>query len=246
MRSKYYIVIISVLFVICILINASYANDPVNLENKVSNFALKNQIIERAASILGLDSISSKTREGLVEKSDFIDVVDSTTPYISSIIDGSRILRVEFDSVVLKLRKFNDTGRLNFIVFIDPEPGELIKITSKKDEFNLGDWKISSAKEQEKILGSEKYCGIPKVDPKISFIEALDSIIKNPLKAFYIEGLYVLHSSSDETPRPVWNIKVYTTKEPPENINYNSKLGYPMIRSVVDAMDGKFIMGSNF
>ena len=67
----------------------------------------------------------------------------------------------------------------------------------------------TSAQAQLEATG-ERYLAFPTIDPKITFLDALDVVLSSgigsPFHAKEIDGLYVMHSKGESDPRPAWVI----------------------------------------
>jgi len=178
-------------------------------------------------------------------------MVDSTTPFLAYRINGRRVWRIEFNDVILRLEKATpeelEKHPRDFVVYIDPEPGHLLKVVSQMEGYDEEDWHKPAAELAEKQLGRhEQYPGFPDKEPHVAFVDALGAIRTNPICAQEIVALYVMHSHLDKAPRPVWDIHLYGIRtalsiKAPDLPSYQRDHW----RVLVDAVTGDFIFGGN-
>lgn len=146
---------------------------------------------------------------------------DDQTPWLHSQINGKQLWQVGVD-VNLELlvenragdtlRRFDQNSR-KFMVYLNPETGQIIKMSSEPGyDYPHKPTKPSAEYAEDQLrrvkLGgsSEFYHGFPDMPPKVSFVEALRSVLNDPFSAHEIHALYVMHSRRGDTPRPVWII----------------------------------------
>lgn len=183
---------------------------------------------------------------------------DDNTPFLRNQINGKQDVWVqEIKNVRLKLKStapgYNDKYNRTFTVFIDSNGGTLLKITSKFDEYDpnlLPEPNAFSAEKQLRGRG-EFYLGFPKEPPKISFFDAMDVCVGNPVEAKEIDAIYVLWKSRvSPEPRKVWIITLRGVSipsfGPPPWIRSDSPAEYTRMRTVVDADTGRAILATGF
>lgn len=143
-----------------------------------------------------------------------VDVNDDNTPFLHRQINGKKnVWRIEIKNVRLKLKsvwpRYKDKYLRNFEVLVDHNTGHLLRIRSKFDGYDpnmLPEPPAEWAEARLRGTGYEIYHGFPAEPPKISFLEALNSIGGHPLSAKEIYALYVMESKMKSQPRPVWAI----------------------------------------
>jgi len=138
-------------------------------------------------------------------------ITDDNTPFLHKQIKGRNVWVAEYKDFKLELKSVlkDDKYKRNFKVYIDPNDGTLLKITSKFEGFDPNFPKAPSAATVERLSKGVSY-SFPKEPPKISFLDALDAaqtgMPSNPLEAKEIEGLYVWYSNPLFQARRVWII----------------------------------------
>jgi len=201
---------------ICVIIPLSVAlsaggDDRAEWRLKTSNDAISSALVHTGFSTLrySLDRA----------KSGVVTLTGDETPFLHDSINGKEFWKVDIDSVHLaidvelksgEIVQRVDTNLRNFTIFLHPKTGQIVRISSDPGDYPHKPPKPSAeqAEKQLQSLGpkSEKYHGFPDVPPKISFLEALRSVIHDPFSAHEIHVWYVMHSMGDDTPRPVWII----------------------------------------
>jgi len=206
--------------------------------------------------------------EGITRSFEQVDINDDNTPFLHTQINGKKdVWLVEIKNVRLKLKStppgFKDKYVRNFQVFVDPNSGHLLKITSKfdgNDPNMLPEPPAAVAESRMKNSGNEMYHGFPAEAPKLSLLDALDVICSkgysSPFVAKEIYAVYVMHSSMGwgSRPRPVWAITLRGIPPiappgypgPRKTKKYRSPVWeLNHIRIVVDARNGKVLFGTS-
>lgn len=208
-----------------------------------------------------VDQVFRVTQLGVVSKKasakETILATDDT-PFLSAQFIGRPVWRVEFEQGSLKLKSavpsFPDAYLRKFIVTIDKNTGRLIRVESKSEEKirDIHPEPSPVSAENQMRVGKEIYAGIPDVDPKIAFMDALDIVlakgIGSPFLAREICGVYVIHSKMGSQPRPVWVITLRGL--PPMPLRGSSRDSVPVwqrnhMRNVVDALTGEFLLATS-
>ncbi len=208
----------------------------------------KEQATSRVRRILGLpDRSPLKLTAGLVT------LKEDNTPFLNGQIVDRPIWQVVIADWKLQLKSAPadavDCYARTFDALLDPKDGKLLKILSR---WPKGVPPIApqppadSAETQMNNAGLEKYHAFPETEPLISFLEALDVVLKdgglgNPLVAKQILAHYVVRSAMGREPKAVWAITLRGI--PPFRAAYP---GVPVdarnhARHIVDAKTGKWI-----
>ena len=253
------VVIMSILFVLLTggaLVSGEECRPDLSKQNEVEAYV---------GALTGFDRL-----EGVTKSLKRVDINDVNTPFLHREISSRKnVWRVEMKNVRLKLKgaepQFKDKYVRTFAVFVDPNTGHLLKITSKFDGHDpnmLPEPPAEVAEQQITTFLGESYLGFPNEPPKVNFLDALGAgLAGNPLLAKEIEALYVMHSRKGleffgitPEPRPRWVITLRglppregtrvhaqgleaATEEPAWGQNHS--------RNIVDAATGKCLMGSN-
>ena len=148
-----------------------------------------------------------------------------TPHFLSQELAGKHVVRsIQTTFLTLKLKSatpaFPDkyAGQRVFTVLIDKQTGQLLNVRSRflRDARDMRpEPNATSAQAQLEATG-ERYLAFPTIDPKITFLDALDVVLSSgigsPFHAKEIDGLYVMHSKGESDPRPAW---VITLRGPP-------------------------------
>jgi len=200
-------------------------------------------------------------------KSGVVTLTDDETPFLHDSINGQEFWQVNIDSVRLvidvelesgKTVQRVDTNVRDFVVFLHPKTGQIVRISSEPDDYPYKPPKPSAEQAEDQLrrvkLGgsSEFYHGFPDMPPKVSFVEALRSVIHDPFSAHEIHALYVMHSRRDGTPRPVWIIDLRGLDPAPMTMGGPGRTAVVPIeernhrRNGVDAMTGAHLFTTTF
>ena len=193
-----------------------------------------------------------------------VDVNGDNTPFLHAQINGKRdVWLVEIENVRLRLKSappgFEDKYVRNFQIFIDPNTGHLLKITSTfdgNDPNMLPEPPAAVAERQMRNSEREIYYGFPTDPPKISLLDALDAILSkgrgNPLLAREILAVYVTHFRRRSRWRPVWSVTLRgippVAVKGPRGLHQGK---WPAVwqsnyvRNVVDANSGQVLFATN-
>ncbi len=209
--------------------------------------------ISRAILLSGLDVVSDKI------SAERMTLTGNKTPFLSEQLNGKSVWRVRFGPGSLKLKSsqpgFVDKYQRIFDVILDATTGQLFGVECKfggAAEEMRPDPETASAERQLRAA-SEVYVGLPAVDPKITFLSALDVVLTNgggsPFVAKEIAGIYVMDSEMNSAPRAVWVITLRGL--PPYSFHGPAAETVPIwhrnhMRSVIDAMRGKFLFATNY
>lgn len=189
---------------------------------------------------------------------DRITIKDDDTPFLARQLVGTVAWRVEFEDISLTLKSavssFQDPYRRSFIVLIQEETGILWSVKSVSDKKDIDLKPEPSAAVAEEQLGPEGeiYVGLAAANPGISFLNALDVILKrgnsSPFLAKEFYAVYVLESIHGATPLPVWSITLRGIPPIPVTERYGNTIPVwqrNRMRSVVDANSGKLFFSTN-
>ena len=203
--------------------------------------------------------------EAITKVFERVDINDDNTPFLHTQINGKKdVWRVEIKNVRLKLKSAppgsKDKYVRKFQVFVDPNTGHLLKVTSTfdgNDPDMLPEPPAAVAETRMKNSDNEMYHGFPAEAPKITFLGALDVIVSrapSPFVAKEIHAVYVMHSTTrwGSRPRPVWAITLRGI--PPITLSvpagWRKENQIPVwqrnhIRVVVDAKNGKMLFATS-
>ena len=204
---------------------------------------------------------------GITKSFEKVDVNDDNTPFLHKQINGRKgVWRVRIGNVRLKLRSgvpgFKDRYVRNFELLIDPNTGDLLRITSRFDgnDPNMLPEPPAAYAEKQFLSGEEVYHGFPAQAPKINFLEALNSVgsngIGSPFLAKEIYAVYVMHSEKGRPHRAVWAITLRgipyrpLTGKPLSLIDVPDEQVVPVwkrnkMRNIVDATTGKVLFATS-
>lgn len=214
-----------------------------------ANWALQgaDQAVAKARQIVGLSD-----RMDLPGSAEIVILAEDNTPFLSDQIIGRQVWHIVISNWRLELKSapadVKDSYTRTFDIFVDPRNGDVLKIVSRWPEGVPPIAREPGARaftEQMRRSGDEKYHGFPEEKPRINFLDALDSILKdggNPLNAEQIVGQYVLWSRLGREPRSVWAITL-------RGIHPLWEAAYPGVgvdarnhlRHIVDAQTGKWL-----
>ncbi|GMV96053.1 MAG: hypothetical protein HRF43_08465 [Phycisphaerae bacterium] len=208
--------------------------------------------IAAACRLTKLDTLGGKTSatRGAVDECDIL-------PFCPGLARGNPVWKVYFDggSLVLKsgMPGYQDRYRdqRKFIVLLDES---MSKVLSIRSEFKgaTGDMRPEPCIALPE--NGESYTGPPDVEPKLTFIDAVDAVLSkgigSPYLAKEIYGSYVMYSKPGSDARPVW---VITLRGLPPIPSYGRPPGAPeppawmrnRRRNVVDAMTGEVLFATN-
>ena len=197
--------------------------------------------------------------QAAMESAKQVTMLDSTTPFLAEQLNNRTALLVTLKDVPLNIEKVTGptktvlTGTRDFELYIDPVSGKLLKIVSTLDDYwkKLGDGEIrkplaaAAEKELRRNL-HESYDGIPEQEPAISFLDALNAVVGNPVTASQIVAWYVLRTTNRRT-SAVWVIHLY-------GISHIGAIGREKtapiyqrnhLRSIINAQTGRLISAGN-
>lgn len=223
--------------------------------NSMNEIKSQSTACNRAIALTGLNRVSR------VNSAQQVTITNATIPFLAKKYEGKESWCVVFDDVSLadKLNfaevGFPDTyqSKRTFRVFIDAQTGQLIEVKCeyKGQATDMSPVPNAVSAEAQIKSGSEEYTGLPTVDPKITFLDAVNVALasgSNPLNAKEINGLYVMDSHMGAVARPVWIIM--TRGIPPMALpkpsRVSGKVEATTLRCVVDAMTGKWLHSTNY
>jgi hypothetical protein len=250
----------SFLFIFSILqLTALLSCTPFNNTKHMPTLQLSNQssAVERAIALTGLNIVSGQVSAQLAT------INDTNTPFLAAQLKNRAGWCVEFDAASFtgKLKSsqagYRDPfeAQRKFVVSIDSKTGQLLSIKSqfKGEDGGLEPEPDTKTAESQLKAGGEVYSGFPTVDPKITFLEAVDAVlaqgIGSPFVAKEVNGLYVMDSRVGSPPRPVWIITLRGLPPRPSHWskeNANTQVQSTTMRNVVDAKTGKCLFATNF
>ena len=171
----------TVMFITCLWLNVGHA------QGLKRDLTRQSDVNEYADELTGFGRL-----KGLTKSFTRVDVNDNNTPFLHAQINGKKgVWLVEIKNVRLKLKSaapgFKDKYVRTFQVFVDPNTGHLLKITSTfdgNDPNMLPEPPAAVAEAQMKNSGDETYHGFPNEPPKVSLLDALNEVtVGNPLFA---------------------------------------------------------------
>jgi len=132
-------------------------------------------------------------------------------------INGHEVWRVTVPDWFVTFDEFPDAKdqyRRTLDIFLDPETGKFLKLKTRWPEGvpEPQDTVAPDAATAEYQLLPDKYLGIPSEPPPITFMEALkvcNTWAGDALHAKQIEAVWVLWSTMDRDPRPMWIITLW-------------------------------------
>jgi len=198
------------------------------------------EAIARANSLTGLERLSGKPIAIAVK------VAEDVTPFLGQRNVGKPAWRLEYPAAAPYQSKF--------VVLLDAVTGHLLSITAMVDEGRRDSDNMPLYDEATRILRSqdEVYEGYPAQDPKVDFLNALESIAQggfgSPGRARMIHAVYVLDSQRGATSRGVWAITLRGL--PPIAAHGPDPKSVPKarrthMRNLVDAATGKVLQAVN-
>jgi len=194
------------------------------------------------------------------------DLVDSTTPFISSMLNR-RAYKTTFKDAPLSYRMIrypeNDTvtveiGKRDIEVYADPVTRQLLKLwvtTDRWEEAVKSEYvKRPLAAEAEEDFGQsfEVYHGLAAEMPKLTFVEVLNAWGTCPVFLEYavqIEVMFLDHEEGGKR-QPVWMLQVNGISTRYTGARYDSGGLIPAYITdhlrVLIADDGEFLYATNF
>ena len=175
-------------------------------------------------------------------------ISDSTTPFLAVEINGRSVWRIELKDVILDLERTSSEREAespkDFEIYIDSATGLPLKIISRSRTPIEREPTFEEATDML-LKAGEKYTGLPKVIPKLSFAEALDKCKFYPVLAKEIIANYVIYTGQPSIEeRPAWTIHLRGL--PPLSDKQNVFIHCrTTLRFVVDAMSGRVLCINN-
>jgi hypothetical protein len=166
-------------------------------------------ILDRISRLTGLESLFE------VESIENVPASNANIPFLAKELEGKTAIKVTFKRGKLKF-KFPRGGLEDkydgrrFVVLLDADAKRLLSVTSTipiKDPDIHPEESLDNIEVQLRANGGESYQSFPALDPKITFLDALESLQRNhysPLVAQEIDGFCVMHSEMDGAPTLKW------------------------------------------
>jgi hypothetical protein len=188
-----------------------------------------------------------------------VEITGDRTPFLAERIIGRRAWRVEIRGVPLQFPQGKDPHVRTFVVFLDANSGELLRISSTTENGPTLKERPSAALAEQQLRGSgEIYVSLLSQAPGIGFVDALGTVIRygfaSSLQAQEIDAVYVLESERNRPGRPVWVIELHGippfNPPQPKPLNGAPPPQIPIeqrdhMRYVVDANDGALMFSTN-
>lgn len=205
------------------------------------------QAVTKARAIFGI-----REKEGASMSASLITLDKSDIPFLADQLVGEKLWRVTISNLSLRLNsapELKDRFVRTFDVLLDPKTGRVREVKSRWPDGVypvLGGSDPAVAAAQMSRSGREVYHGFPAEDPKVSLLDALDTIHRcagNPLAARQVIGRYVTVSRGGQEPRAVWAITLRGVRPKPKHRRYGSR-GEPWYqhRYIVDGETGEWIL----
>lgn len=177
--------------------------------------ATTEQPIDSAAAVtaafetMGLDTLSEQDKNSRLVSVSQEKLADSTTPFISDLLDGRSVWAVRFQNV--PIRSHHDSTSVtqrDFRVFLDQSTGLPIKVVSQIEDYDEAYWHKAPADTATLHLmrTSERYHGLPSKPPTIEVVDAIRRTQWNLTHAEEITLLYVMYSNMGRDPIRVWDV----------------------------------------
>jgi hypothetical protein len=219
------------------------------------------RIQSRIARVTGLEASFT------IDKIEAVSLKELNIPCLSPQLADKRGVRVKFAPGKMKwtppMRGVNDPYVRYFTVYLDADGNQVLAITSRLEK-RSPDIHDDPPPERTAVLlsqMSEVYESFPTVDPKITFMEALDTVrargVGYPPLAQEIDGYYVMESRLGRPAQPVWVInlrglpRLPAPSIPARPDGKATEYKAPPIwqdnhlRNVVDAATGAWLFGTN-
>ncbi len=177
--------------------------------------ATAQQPIDSAAAVtaafetMGLDTLDEQDKNSRLVSVSQEKLADSTTPFISDLLDGRSVWAVRFQNV--PIRSYHDSTAVTqrtFTVYLDQSTGLPIKVVSQIEDYDEAYWHKAPADTATLHLmrRSQEYLGLPETPPILSALEVITRIERNLAPAEEIVLLYVLFSNMGRDPIRVWDV----------------------------------------
>lgn len=208
------------------------------------------QSMAQARKALGLPKENT-----LLMNTTLVALQHENTPYLNQELIGRPLWHVVLQNWSAEVKStpswLKDPYRRTLDIFLDPRTGQIVKIKSRwpegeppmADELSAGE-----AVEEMRRAGNEIYHGFPTTTPRVTFLDALDSMQRESgtcaLAARQIVGRYVVWSRMGRKPKTVWAITVrgVPPRKAPPGAPQEPIYQY---REIVDAETGNVLCGSN-
>lgn len=199
----------------------------------------------------------------LESKIELVSVKEDNTPFLNKEIISQPLWKVTTPKWRLRLASampgFEDQYERYFDILVDPRSGTILKITSRWPPGipeMVPQPPADYAEAQMNSSGRERYHSFPANAPAITFLEALDVVLRegygSPLEAKQILADCVVQSRMGGDPRTVWAITlrgIRIVRQPPPSLDGSSSSGRELVvdkmRNIVDATTGEWLGASN-
>ena len=144
------------------------------------NIILVDEAKTLAVNYLGFNKMEGFSAKNNLHSAEKVTIFDDKTPFLNIELNGKEVWKVTFHNVKLSLSNIpgtRDEINRNFVVFIDPETGKLLKIESRyegNDKDFLPEPSIEHAESQLRSTG-EIYLNFPDSGDYVSFYDAVNS-----------------------------------------------------------------------
>jgi hypothetical protein len=173
-----------------------------------------------------------------------VSLSELNIPFLSAELKDQSGIRVRFAQGKIKLPHpitgHTDKYLRYFTVYLDADATRVIAVKSKLEKRSTDIAHLDTVEEATTDLrnASEFYESFPPVDPKVTFIDALQWMNGLALEAQEIDGIYILYSSTPIKSRPAWVINLRGL--PPVSAKDDH------MRYVVDAITGGWLIEADF
>jgi hypothetical protein len=204
--------------------------------------------------VIGIKPDSSHTSESALKRATAITIVDTTTPFLSTRINGRIGWHVDLGRLELGLKPFQGDSMLpiprDWEAWIahDTSGEWIVHVSSHALSYDSAQVRKPTRQHAEKMLAleAETYMGLPKKEPPTSLLEALRQV-PHAFKAAVIDAQYLLVRRIGGNVVAAWIISCY---------GYNAGLVPPagkvillyqlrFWRTVVDATTGLGLFSEN-
>ncbi len=208
-----------------------------------------------ARLILGFGA--SKDIDSLVARdvSHITKMFDTTTPFVNAELNAREAWCTQFDNIELDFEApiglEPELRKRDFQVYVDASSDIVLKVTSRSSQYDSSVIRKPSVREAEEAIArtAERFIGLPKQQPVVSFRDALELVKGCPFRAMEIDAVYVIVSHPWKAPegRPVWSIHLYGVDLmfPTPRMEGEQLYHLNHMRTVVDAMTGEVLYRTN-
>ncbi len=210
---------------------------------------------DSAAAVAKAKGVLGIARSAYPATAELISLLDDDTPFLSQFLLEKPIWQVVIRDWRLELASAQPEARDPYIrtwdVLVTPADGRVVKVRSRWPDEEPPippEPRADSATCQIYASGYTVYHGFPERDPRITFVDALDSLHargEQVLSARQLSARYVVYSDIRyDKPRPVWAITERGVLPVSFVVSMEMVPKYEY-RLIVDANTGKFLCGGN-